>query len=543
MESNKYNIENFEKFLREKTDEFRMYPSKRVWYSIYNNMHPGNRLPSVSMSIILTGFLFLVGYLNTNTVNKETAADNALLSKTAVEKIHFASNVQQPVDNNSLSTASVNSNTRVALLPSTQLNKRQHVASNTRHSQNRGTGSNKSAVQTIVITAGSVEDEADQNKNSNEWIETTNNNNENIVASAVVITTTTTAQINNNPTTDYNNLAATNNNTVANEESLIVEIESTVPQASTTLNIAADNAKATEAPVASVPGNNENITATPVATNNAAPLKSNKPAGLTLADKAWMEDFAMHNKPAKKWGGKLSLQTYVTPSVVYRNLKNNAADKPLSGNTNNNNNRSIDNAVTHKPSFGVETGVSLQYSFAKRLKLKAGLQLNYTRYNAHAFETNHPIATSITMNNEADNYVYETFKTSNYSNATGLSPAKLHNETYQLSIPIGADFKLASVDNFSWYAGAAIQPTILVYAKSFIISADRRSYVHDPSLLNRFNLNAGFETYISYKTASGYTWQLGPQYRTQIFSTNTKLYSMEERLINFGFKVGVTKQL
>ena len=191
----------------------------------------------------------------------------------------------------------------------------------------------------------------------------------------------------------------------------------------------------------------------------------------------------------------------------------------------------------------METGVSLQYSFAKRLKLKAGLQLNYTRYNAHAFETNHPIATSITMNNEADNYVYETFKTSNYSNASGLSPAKLHNETYQLSIPIGADFKLASVDNFSWYAGATIQPTILVYAKSFIISADRRSYVHDPSLLNRFNLNAGFETYISYKTASGYTWQLGPQYRTQIFSTNTKLYSVEERLLNFGFKVGVTKQL
>ena len=204
MESNKYNIENFEKFLREKTDEFRMYPSKRVWYSIYNDMHPGNRLPSVSMTIILTGFLFLVGYLNTNNVNKETAVYNTSSSKTAVEKTLIASNLQQPKDNKGLSTASVNSNTTVALLPSTQLNKRQQAASNTRHSQSRGTGSNKPAVQTMAITAGSVVDEAEQNENSNERIETTNNNNENIVASAVLITTTTTAQINNNPTTDHN---------------------------------------------------------------------------------------------------------------------------------------------------------------------------------------------------------------------------------------------------------------------------------------------------------------------------------------------------
>ena len=171
------------------------------------------------------------------------------------------------------------------------------------------------------------------------------------------------------------------------------------------------------------------------------------------------------------------------------------------------------------------------------------MQLNYTRYNAHAFATNHPIATSITMNADDDLQTYEVFKTSDYSNTFGLSPAKLHNETYQLSIPIGADFKLASVDNFSLYAGATIQPTLLLYGKSYIISTDRRSYVQDPSLLNRFNLNAGFEMYVSYKTQDGYTWQLGPQYRAQIFSTNTKLYSVEERLQNFGFKIGLTKQL
>jgi hypothetical protein len=61
-------------------------------------------------------------------------------------------------------------------------------------------------------------------------------------------------------------------------------------------------------------------------------------------------------------------------------------------------------------------------------------------------------------------------------------------------------------------------------------------------MLNRFNVNAGFETYLSFKT-NGYTWQIGPQFRSQIFSTNNKVYSVEERLMNYGFKIGLTKRL
>jgi hypothetical protein len=88
MESNKYNIENFERFLREKTDDFRMYPSKRVWYSIYNNMHPGNRLPSVSMTIVLIGFLFLIGHLNTSDSAKQNSSK--AISQTAQQSASFS---------------------------------------------------------------------------------------------------------------------------------------------------------------------------------------------------------------------------------------------------------------------------------------------------------------------------------------------------------------------------------------------------------------------------------------------------------------------
>ena len=506
-------------------------------------MHPGNRMPSVSMSIILIGFLFLVGYLNTN-VSKDSILKE-VSSKAFPEKIITAANQQQVDKSKQLTVASapVRTGTPDAMFISPQVNNRMQKDNAPLHLQNRN--NTASLQQTIKTTEGNFNTQAGQNEN--EHLLATNNTSESTFP--FVNKTTNIALLENSNKTPVVNtdFIGDNNIIIPGKESDIKASNLTTEQQSQTIPAAADdnnsktvvvNTETKEADIAAAKENTE-------AADKKITVKSNNTSLISQSDKAWMEDFAMHNKPAaKKWAGKLGLQAYITPSVVYRKLHNNAANKMLAGSTNSNyNNYSTDDAVTHKASFGVEAGVSLQYAFAKRLKLKAGMQLNYTRYNAHAFATNHPIATSITMNADDDLQTYEVFKTSDYSNTFGLSPAKLHNETYQLSIPIGADFKLASVDNFSLYAGATIQPTLLLYGKSYIISTDRRSYVQDPSLLNRFNLNAGFEMYVSYKTQDGYTWQLGPQYRAQIFSTNTKLYSVEERLQNFGFKIGLTKQL
>src|SRR5665647_347429 len=73
-------IDNFERLLKERSDEFKMYPTKRVWYSIYNNIHPGRKWPSVAMSITLIAILLLVGYLNTNNSNINLAATNSVQS-------------------------------------------------------------------------------------------------------------------------------------------------------------------------------------------------------------------------------------------------------------------------------------------------------------------------------------------------------------------------------------------------------------------------------------------------------------------------------
>jgi hypothetical protein len=520
MESSKYNIDNFERFLRDKTDEFRMYPSKRVWYSIYNNMHPGTRLPSLSMCILLIFSLFLVGYLNTGTGKQVAAANNISKSEvnyslpdvatsltTVTGSVETGGVIKQPLTAgvfnrlsqlNNHSKAGSNKTVVIANNPDLINNKKQgHLNSSAKHNN---------------IAIASFADNDLMNGNAVAVIKAMPSEIENaetdLAASAI-------DEINTESNTDFS-------------EVLKNKITASVEQN----NLVADNA----APAFIIASAAKSI-------DDAKTKKvSNKAVVMYQADKAWIEDFALHNKPvAKKWAGKLSWLAYITPSVVYRQLHNNATDKTIAGN-NNYNNVNVDKMVTHKPSFGAETGVSLQYDVVKKLRLKAGVQFNYTRYNAHAYENFHPIGTSILMNNDNGTGVYELFATSPYSNLNGLTLKKLHNETYQLSIPLGADIRLAAVtDNISWYAGATVQPTYIAYGKSYIISSDRKSYVDDRTLLNRFNLNAGFETYLSLKT-DNYTLQLGPQFRSQIFSTNTKLYTVEERLMNFGFKVGISKK-
>jgi len=62
----KFYPENFERFLRGHTDQFKMSPSKKVWHGIYNDLHPGRRWPSIAMSMLFIFTLVIIGHLNTN---------------------------------------------------------------------------------------------------------------------------------------------------------------------------------------------------------------------------------------------------------------------------------------------------------------------------------------------------------------------------------------------------------------------------------------------------------------------------------------------
>lgn len=62
----KFYPENFEKYLKGHTDQFKITPSKKVWQGIYNDMHPGTRWPSITISLVFIFALVIIGHLNSN---------------------------------------------------------------------------------------------------------------------------------------------------------------------------------------------------------------------------------------------------------------------------------------------------------------------------------------------------------------------------------------------------------------------------------------------------------------------------------------------
>ncbi|MGG9971230.1 hypothetical protein ACQ33O_05480 [Ferruginibacter sp. SUN002] len=414
MERNMFN-DSFERMLREKADEFRMYPSARVWHSIYNNIHPGRRWPSTAMSIVLIGLLLLIGYTNSekNTTKPITAID-ANVSLGAIKSVSSKNTI--PTELNILHTKSV---TSLAGKNSGFGNSVQQLAKNSgaiNHTKQRAS-INTTEVALLSIADNRISILPEQN---------TNNITDNI------------------------------------EPKLLPLTKRTIPVDDNTLT--------------------ENIVAVD-----------------KLID--------------KKTVGKFGLQVYASPSVVYPNASDNISTNEV-----------------NKPSVGLEVGAAMKYALFKKLKVTTGLQLNYISYNSLGYLSGATTTNSLIKQSQPNQVI----ENSGLTNTTGLYPVNFRSETYQVSLPVGVEFKLLGKDRLHWDVGATIQPT-------YIMNGNNNN-ITDASSINNWNLNAGFETFITYKI-NGLTWQLGPQLRYQLISTYDKTNRFNENLANYGVKLGVSKIL
>lgn len=59
-----FDTEDFERALKEHADRFFLIPSERVWKSIYNDIHPGSRWPSLAVGLFMVLTLFWIGNVN-----------------------------------------------------------------------------------------------------------------------------------------------------------------------------------------------------------------------------------------------------------------------------------------------------------------------------------------------------------------------------------------------------------------------------------------------------------------------------------------------
>ena len=507
MDTKFYN-DNFERLLKEKSDEFRMYPSKRVWHSIYNDLHPGRKWPSVAVSMMLIIALFLIGYLNTNDNSSIKGLAANLLSSHEIQNNTVGNEKMQ----NYSATPGSDRQPEISAKDIAMLNDKNSTPGTKADNRYDENNNNNSSGNLMPV-----------NKNNNliESIDTYLRTNRLLIDVAVL-----------------NKMNDLKTGTTLPD---VIKTSKPVYGKITVLNKVAQQNPGNQIPTGIINTNEVNKTLT---ANEYLAVKNNPVAdkkGISQEEKAWMEDYALHNRSGrKKWKDRMTMEIYATPSIGYRNINSNVKNDALANTLTTGTGAPIDKTVDQKPSLGLEAGLGLSYSLTKSILLKGGVQLNYTNYSISADESNHPILTTLLMNDPNNGNPYLSARTSNLFNSSGLQPVTLHNKTFQFSVPVGIAFKLAGNNNLGWYIGASIQPTFVIGGTANLISSDYKNYITDASLLRRWNMNTGFETYVNYKMG-GYTLQVGPQFRYQLLSTYSKKYTFNENLYSMGLKVGLVK--
>ena len=483
MEDNNYKDE-FELFLKESADEFRMVPSRKVWYSIYNNLHPDRKWPSMAVCLLILTAVLYLGIANNNSLSsaaKKSSSENfsnILNEKNTGNKVTFSANdyIQPKNKKQQRFSLTVNKNENTQLIED-------FVAANIEAPLILTTSEDVSVINTDENSATP--------KISSSFIENGEKQNVDVLNSS---------QKKNPWVNKLGGNPKPENKTIENKNFI------------TGLDIETVSAKLPDA---------------------ASLLE--KLYSLNI-EKSWKEDYAFKNKPAiNKFKQNSSIAYYITPSFGYRTFAKTTQEyTPASissfsaARANNDETVLFDNAA-----LNLEVGAILQYNISKNIRLKGGLQANYTNYVSSVTALGHPSVTSITLNNNSTN-----IRSSNYSTKAGND--KINKTTMQIALPLGADIKIAGNKKLNWYAGGSIQPTYVINGNAFVLSTDEKYYVSENALLRKMNLNTSIETFISFKSSNGVILNVGPQFRYQLLSTYKKEYGYSEKVFNVGLKIGVS---
>jgi len=433
--------DELEQMLQEAADSFRLYPSHRVWHSIYNDRYPGKKWPSaLSWLLIVTSLLF-TGMPDNNITPANNKTGYKKQTSYTISGFGKANILPKGANSKYLTLAN---NTSVTLF------KQQHSLYN------------NSATKNVLLIA-------DNKKTDQEKAEETNEN--------------------------------------------------------TGKNIMVQSKKYHSLPI-----------------NNTFILTSNFNEVANKNIKREVEENVLNKiKKSVTEESRFEYQIYATPSVGFReqNKNTNNSEKLINSSPINSKDGSLTSQI---PAFNIEAGGNILFNFSKSMRIKAGLQLNYSNY-----KTNNNISDysegRMQMINEQHNQssLFDITNTSLSSDVDGKLN-DFNNERYQVSIPVGADLVIAGAGDFQWFAGATLQPTFIVPGNAFLQASETRNYLPDPSLVRNWNVNGGIETFITYKTKLGITLNAGPQFRYQMLSTYKNQFTYNERLYYIGIKLGISSR-
>lgn len=240
---------------------------------------------------------------------------------------------------------------------------------------------------------------------------------------------------------------------------------------------------------------------------------------------------------------KAKWQVYVTPTVTYRKLNENkqfinSARSNMSP-TSLTYSPDLNNIVTHRPDLGLQLGISMSYPLNRKLSLITGLQFNISKYDIWAYNYPSEIATVALANDYGGTSTVSTV--TNYR-IVGVNRANkanwLRNFYYSASAPIGLEYKAFKTKRAAVGIAATFQPTYVLGNRAYVISTDYKNYMEVPSLTRKWNINAGFEAFAGFNVGKT-SWRIGPQARYQTMSSFKKEYPVQEHLFDYGLKLGI----
>jgi hypothetical protein len=470
---------NFEEYLKDQINGYRMYPSAKVWKKVHNELHGKQRfaIAAVLALLLITILSTLTAPFNA-TVNQlqnfySTNLNNNIESTTATW------NKTETTGSTSPNSTSKNNSTRTE--PNAPI-------TNNAFTMGKANGELKSTDKQLPIIAFNTIYKKGNKRN-------VDNGFKNKVA------TNLEKPLKNRVSTDVPDAISENKE----EESLAVEMN----------NIQLDAIAA-----------KDKLSATAIKSTSKIAIIPSKPEAASIAKTI----------KVKNTTNRIRAQYYATPSISYRSLFD--SREKGSSTSNNGGVNNLDKSVFHKPGVGLEAGVNWIFPLDKRIRFKSGMQLNYNRYNIKATNAQPEVAT-IALYGSNSNLLTSV---STLRNNESTFPKWLENTNLQVSIPVGLEFTLMGNDRIELNIGSSVQPSFLVKNKMYLLSTDLKNYTQEPSLVRRFNINGNIETSITINGKKT-RWQIGPSLRYQFLSTYSKKYPFKENLFDYGFKVGFSRPL
>lgn len=446
--------EEFEKQLKEKADQFKMYPSDKVWNEVYSSVHTGRRRFVAGMTLLICGILILAG-------TQLISPSRITAPKYIASKIGISA---KPVTANSLHSLTPNS---FAMPP----------ADNSEDRPGSEAGLNSGLPFDLHSGSSSIQESG---------------TNEILKSQADEI------QINNR----------------------IKPIQQTDLKISTK----------TASPI---------VMTDLIQIGNSVPVKPiTNPVSVELTTDKSITPLTYSHNDRLRW------QIYIAPTfnthylngLNYQTIAQSVQSAPIMVVHVANVNGFVDNT----PMMGYDVGGNLLYRISKNISLKAGLDFSFNRYYIKAYNSN-PSQASATLNSYLG-YVADSLNNSNSGITTDKNPQHFQNRYYQLSLPVGVEMNVAGNGKLQLHIGATLQPSYLLNTDAYVLSNDYSSYTKDPQAFRRWNLIAGTEVYLSYAVGK-VRWEIGPQVRYQIFSTYKNSYPLQENMLNYGIRIGISKSI